>query len=65
MAIEKRRVEVVTVACPLCEDTVRLVTFLAGPSCEGQAYDLRDGCATNQGREKAARHGITAVRLWW
>lgn len=49
MATEKRRVEVFTVACP---------------SCEVQTYDLRDGCATNQGREKAARHGVTAVRGW-
>ena len=62
MATEKRRVEVVTVACPLCEDTVRLVTSLAGPSCEVQGYNLWEGCATNECREKAARYGATAVQ---
>ncbi len=61
MATEKRRVEVFTAACPLCEDAVRLVTSLACPSCEVQIYDLRKGCATNECREKAARYGVTAV----
>ena len=61
MATLQRRVEVVTAACPLCEDAVRLVTSLACPSCEGQFYDLREGCATNECREKTARYGVTAV----
>jgi glutaredoxin len=61
MATEKRRVEVFTAACPLCEDAVRLVTSLACPSCEVQVYDLREGCATNECREKSARYGVTAV----
>lgn len=61
MATEKRRVEVFTAACPLCEDAVRLVTSLACPSCEVHVYDLREGCATNECREKAARYGVTAV----
>lgn len=61
MATGKRRVEVFTAACPLCEDAVRLVTSLACPSCEVQVYDLREGCATNECREKAARYGVTAV----
>ncbi len=61
MTSEKRRVEVFTAGCPLCEDTVRLVTSLACPSCEVQVYDLREGCATNVCREKATRYGITAV----
>lgn len=47
MTTEKRRVEVFTAACP---------------SCEVQAYDLRDGRATNECREKAARFGVTAVQ---
>jgi hypothetical protein len=61
MTTEKRRVDVFTTDCPLCEDTVRLVTSLACPSCEVRVYDLREGCATNTCREKAARYGVTAV----
>ncbi len=61
MTAEKRCVEVFTAGCPLCEDAVRLVTSLACPGCEVQIYDLREGCATNECREKAARYGVTAV----
>lgn len=61
MTAEKRRVEVFTAGCPLCEDAVRLVTSLACPGCEVQIYDLREDCATNEWREKARQYGITAV----
>lgn len=61
MTTEKRRVDVFTASCPLCQDAVRLVTSLACPSCEVQVYDLLEGCATNECREKAARYGVTAV----
>ena len=61
MPTGKQRVDVFTAGCPLCQDAVRLVTSLACPSCEVQVYDLREGCATNECREKAARYGITAL----
>jgi hypothetical protein len=61
MTTEKRPIDVFTAGCPLCEDAVRLVTSLACPSCEVRAYDLREGCATNECREKATRYGVTAV----
>ena len=61
MVAAKRRVEVFTAGCPICEETVRLVNSLACPSCEVQIYDLREGCATNECREKAVRYGVTAV----
>lgn len=61
MATAKRRVEVFTAGCPICEETVRLVNSMACPSCEVQVYDLREGCATNECREKATRYGITAL----
>lgn len=56
-----RRVEVFTAGCPLCEEAVGLVRSLACQSCEVRVYDLREGCATNECREKAKRYGITAV----
>lgn len=61
MVTVKRRVEVFTAGCPLCDHAVGLVTSLACPSCEVQVYDLREGGVTNQCREKAARYGVTAV----
>lgn len=61
MANVNRLVEVFTAGCPICEKTVKLVRSLIGPSCELQVYDLREGCATNECREKATSYGITAV----
>ena len=61
MVIAKRRVEVFTAGCPVCDDTVNLVKSLICPSCELQIFDLREGCATNECREKATRYGVTAV----
>lgn len=57
----KRRVEVFTSGCMVCEETVRLVNSMACPSCEVHVYDLREGCATNECRDKARQYGVTAV----
>ena len=61
MGIVKRLVEVFTAGCPICEGTVRLVKSLICPSCELKVYDLREGCTTNECREKATQYGITAM----
>jgi hypothetical protein len=61
MTSEKRRVEVFTAGCPMCEETVNVVKSLACPRCEVHVYDLREGCATNECRGKARRYGITTV----
>jgi hypothetical protein len=61
MATATRRVEVFTAGCPICEETVNLVRSLICPSCELQVYDLREGCDTNECREKASRYRITTV----
>lgn len=61
MTTPKRSVEVFTAGCPVCEDVVNLVNAMACPSCEVQVYDLREGCATNECRDKARQYGITAV----
>lgn len=57
----KRWVEVFTAGCPLCEETVKLVKELACNNCDVRVYDLREGCATNECREKAARYGIHRI----
>lgn len=61
MTSEKRRVEVFTAGCPICEATVNLVKSLACPRCEVTVYDLWEGCATNECRDKARQYGIAAV----
>lgn len=61
MATAKRRVEVFTAGCPVCDEAVRLVQSLVCPSCDVQVYDLRAGCATNECRDKAREYGVTAV----
>lgn len=57
----KRLVEVFTAGCPLCDETVKLVRELACENCEVQIYDLREGCTTNECREKAVQYGIHRV----
>jgi hypothetical protein len=57
----KRKVEVFTAGCPVCEPTVELVQKLACPSCEVIVYDLNQGCDTNECREKAKQYGIHRI----
>lgn len=57
----KRKVEVFTAGCPVCEGAVKLVKSTACPSCEVIVYDLNKGCATNECRDKAKAYGIERV----
>jgi hypothetical protein len=57
----KRKVEVFTAECPVCEPTVELVRKVACPSCEVIIYDLREGCITNECRDKVKLYGITRL----
>jgi hypothetical protein len=61
MGTAQRLVEVFTAGCPICDETVNLVKSLVCPSCDLRIYDLREGCATNECRDKAKRYGVTAV----
>lgn len=61
MLAVRRLVEVFTAGCPICDDTVNLVKSLVCPNCDLRIYDLREGCATNECREKAQHYGVTAV----
>ncbi len=58
MKKNKRKVEVFTAGCPVCDKTVELVKSLACPSCEVIVYDVNKGCATGECRHKAAEYGI-------
>lgn len=57
----KRKVEVFTSGCYLCEDTVALVKDLACPSCEVVVYDISNPCESKECIEKSKAYEITAV----
>lgn len=59
--MSKRVVEVFTAACPLCDETVKLVRELACSNCEVQIWDLREEQATDESREKVKQYGIHRV----
>lgn len=58
---DKRSVEVFTAGCFLCEEVLQTVRELVCPSCEVQVHDLREGCGTDECKEKAKRYGVTRV----
>ncbi|MFH0931457.1 MAG: thioredoxin family protein [Candidatus Zixiibacteriota bacterium] len=53
---EKRKIELFTAGCPLCDKVVKLVKSLACASCEVKIYDLR-----KMGIQKAIKYGVTSV----
>ncbi len=57
----KRKVEVFTAGCPVCDEAVKAVRDTACPSCEVTVYDLNKGCATNDCRDKAKAYGVNRV----
>jgi len=57
----KRKVEVFTSGCFLCEETVMLVKALACPGCEVAVYDISEPCESRECIEKAKTYGITSV----
>ncbi len=54
----KRKVEVFTSGCPVCETTIKLVKSLACSNCEVIVYDLNKGCETNDCRKLAEAYGV-------
>lgn len=59
--MSKRRIEVFTSNCHVCEDTVKMVKELACPSCEVVIYDLSNPCESRECIEKSKSYGITSV----
>lgn len=57
----KRKIEVFTGGCPVCEPVVELVKKTACSNCEVVIYDLNEGCATNECRTKANQYGVMRV----
>ncbi len=54
---EKRRIDVFSAGCPVCQDTINLVNHLACASCEVSVLDMNDvGVA-----KRATQLGIRSV----
>lgn len=58
---KKKRIEVFTAGCPVCEETVKQVQEATCSSCEVIVYDLNKGCETNEYCDKAKDYGIKSV----
>jgi len=57
----KRRIEVFTAGCPICDEAVTQIKAAACPDCDVIVYDLREGCDTMECRTKAKEYGIKSV----
>lgn len=53
----KRRIEVFSAGCPVCDETINLVKQIACPSCEIEILDMREKDAA----AKAEQYGIRSV----
>jgi hypothetical protein len=52
---EKRVVEIFSAGCPVCEETIALVTRLACDSCEVAVLDMSDPGVASRARELGVR----------
>ena len=58
----KRKVEVCTAGCPVCDETVKLVKSIACDSCEVEILDMNDGDAARRAKELGVR-SLPAVAI--
>ena len=61
MSKQKRRVEVFTAGCPVCDDAVRLVEELACKDCEVIIYNLNEPCESDECLDKVKTYNISRV----
>ncbi|MEK7241931.1 MAG: thioredoxin family protein [Planctomycetota bacterium] len=59
--VAKRRIEVFTAGCLLCQQAVKMVRELACPSCEVVVYDLIKQCESKECLDKVKNYGIDRV----
>ena len=58
----KRKIEVFSAGCPVCEETLELVNKMACPSCEVSVLDMRDESVASRARELGVR-SVPAVAV--
>ena len=54
--MERRKVEVFTAGCPVCEPLVRTVKFIACPDCDVSVHNIHE-----KGAEKALQYGVKVL----
>lgn len=57
----KRKVEIFSAGCPLCQDTIDLVHRIACPSCELAVLDLYEPAVAARARELGIRSAPAVV----
>lgn len=57
----KRKVEIFTAGCPICDEAVVQIKDALCNDCDITVYDLNKGCETNECREKAKQYNIKSV----
>lgn len=57
----KRRVEVFTAGCPVCDNALKLVKEIACESCEVIVYNLNEPCESRECLEKVRSYGIGRI----
>ncbi len=59
--LNKRKIELFTAGCPVCEPVVEMVKSMACSSCEVIIYDLTNPAETELLQEKVKTYGIKAL----
>lgn len=49
--MSKRQIEIFNAGCPVCQETIDLVTQMACPSCEISVLEMQDLAAVDRARE--------------
>lgn len=57
----KRKIELFTAGCTVCEPVVEMVKSMACSSCEVIIYNLSQPCETKECLEKVKTYGIKAL----
>ena len=57
----KRKIEVFTAGCTVCEPVVEMVKSMACSDCEVIVYNLAEPCESKECIEKAKTYGIKAL----
>jgi len=55
--MNKRKIEIFSAGCPVCDEAISLVKSIAGPSCEVEVLDMNKGDVA----ARAKQYGINRV----
>lgn len=60
----KRKIEIFSAGCAICEETIEQVRGWACPSCEVEVLDMREATVASRARELKIR-SVPAVAVDW